>query len=318
MKCAAAIALFVGLLAASAPAARAQEDDYATLIREALVEYNSGNWAEAHLLFQRAHALRPSARTLRGMGLANYERRSYVAAIRDLDASLASTESPLSAEQRATTERALARAREYVAIYTLEVPAGVAVLIVDGQRTPLAEDLRISLDPGKHVLSVKTQSGETIEREIEATAGARRELVFEAGSRGAGESEGAAAAGDRAGDPAASEDGGLLWTWVAGGATVLLGGGTVAFGLLASGENDDFVRLRDECAAGMTCRAEEKAAAKSRGQDYQLLTNVGIGVTAAAAAATLALYFIESSGEREPSAVTVSAAPGFVAVRGSF
>ena len=172
MRCAAAVALFVGLLAASAPAARAQED-YATLIREALVEYNAGNWEEAHLLFKRAHAIRPSARTLRGMGLANYERRSYVAAIRDLEASLSSSESPLSADQRATTERALARARQYAAIYTLEVPAGVAVLIVDGQRIALPEDRRVSLDPGKHELSVKTESGETIERDIEAGARVR-------------------------------------------------------------------------------------------------------------------------------------------------
>lgn len=317
MRCAAAIALSIGLLAAGVQPVRAQEDDYATLIREALVEYNTGNWAEAHLLFQRAHAIRPSARTLRGMGLANYERRSYVAAIRDLEASLSSTESPLSSEQRASTERALARAREYVAIYTLEVPAGVALLIVDGQRSPLPEDLRISLDPGKHVLSVKTESGQTIEREIEATAGARQELVFEAGSRGADESVSAAELATTGG-AAASDEGGLLWTWVAGGATVLFGGGTVAFGVLATGENDEFVRLRDECAAGMTCRAQEKEAAKARGQDYQLLTNVGIGVTAAAAAATLALYFIESSGERETSEVSVSAAPGFLAVRGSF
>lgn len=316
MRCVAAVALFVGLLAASAPAARAQED-YATLIREALVEYNAGNWEEAHLLFKRAHAIRPSARTLRGMGLANYERRSYVAAIRDLEASLSSSESPLSADQRATTERALARARQYAAIYTLEVPAGVAVLIVDGQRIALPEDRRVSLDPGKHVLSVKTESGETIERDIEAMAGARQELVFEAGSRGAVESVSGVEPSDPAGHPVAS-DGGLLWTWIAGGATVLFGGGTVAFGLLASGENDEFVKLRDECAAGTTCRADEKAAVKARGQDYQLLTNVGIGVTAAAAAATIALYLVESGAERETSAVSVSAAPGFVAIGGSF
>ena len=52
--------------------ALAQEDaeaQYKQLIQQALGEFRRQNWPEARVLFRRAHALSPNARTLRGMGV---------------------------------------------------------------------------------------------------------------------------------------------------------------------------------------------------------------------------------------------------------
>ncbi|HET6331831.1 MAG TPA: hypothetical protein VFG30_01395, partial [Polyangiales bacterium] len=81
----------LGVLALSAPeAARAQNkgDGYSQVIQNAVVEFDAGNWAEARVLFEQAHTLRPSARTLRGMGMASFEIKEYVRAEKELNASL--------------------------------------------------------------------------------------------------------------------------------------------------------------------------------------------------------------------------------------
>jgi tetratricopeptide (TPR) repeat protein len=99
--------------AASAANAEAQSSRYRALIESAILEYNAGNWDEARLLFQQAHAIEPTARTWRGMGLADYERRDYVAAIAELEAALANAHKPLSKSQRDEAARALDQARRY-------------------------------------------------------------------------------------------------------------------------------------------------------------------------------------------------------------
>ncbi|HMI93063.1 MAG TPA: hypothetical protein VK509_16950 [Polyangiales bacterium] len=313
--------LVIGALCAQADDASAQTQarGYEQLIADAIVEYNAGNWAEARLLFQRAHAIRPSARTFRGMGLADYEQRSYVAAIRELSAALASSDKPLSAQQRQSAELALAKAREYVAIYTLRVPAQARELLVNGRSSELPGNGKLELDPGRYVVSVEVQ-GRVIERELVAEAGARGELRFEPADA---EATPATAAPHAPSGPSPvsaqspARDGGLAWTWVAGGATVLFGAGTVTFGLLAIAEHDDFSEL-DEACPGAQCDAEARAAASSQGQDFQLLTNVGIALTSAAAVTTVVLFAVESGGESEAATTRLSLRPGSVALEGRF
>src|SRR6185312_15422136 len=81
----------LGLLLAAAENAAAQahaaNDEYAKTIENAVLEFDSGNWPEARVLFEQAHALRPSARTLRGMGKVSFELKEYVRAQKELNAS---------------------------------------------------------------------------------------------------------------------------------------------------------------------------------------------------------------------------------------
>jgi hypothetical protein len=80
----------LGLLAMATPV-RAQVPPvagYRDLVAEATREFSAGNFAEARTLFEQAHAAKPSARTLRGLGLTAYELRRYVQAVSELEAAL--------------------------------------------------------------------------------------------------------------------------------------------------------------------------------------------------------------------------------------
>src|SRR5262245_20503032 len=82
---------------ATPPAAAGPEapaDEYNMLIREGLAEYDARNWAEALVLFERAHAVQPNARTLRAIGNVAFEMRRYTKAIDALRASLSDGRKP--------------------------------------------------------------------------------------------------------------------------------------------------------------------------------------------------------------------------------
>ena len=110
-----------------------------------------------------------------------------------------------------------------------------------------------------------------------------------------------------------AESGGRVWTWVAGGATVAFGAATLAFGLLALDANDEF---KERAAAGRP--AED---VKQDGQRYQLLTNIGLGLTAAAAITTAVLFVVEGASDederRQAKGVELQVGLGTIAVRGS-
>ncbi|HKU45226.1 MAG TPA: hypothetical protein VJR89_44005, partial [Polyangiales bacterium] len=90
--------------------ARAQTPDsaeYRATIRAALEQYTSGAFAEARPLFERAHHLQPSARTLRGLGLTSFELGEYPRAIDELEAARIDPRNPLSPDMRRELEAVL-------------------------------------------------------------------------------------------------------------------------------------------------------------------------------------------------------------------
>jgi len=109
----------LGVLSASAPTAEAQ--NARNLTREALREFERGNFEEARALFLRAHELEPSARLERGAGMAAFEVRDYVEAHRLLQRALASDERPLTADQRAETEALLGRTQAFLGRFRFAV-----------------------------------------------------------------------------------------------------------------------------------------------------------------------------------------------------
>jgi hypothetical protein len=303
---------FLGLLmcvALWAASASAQGADYTALVREAVAEYNAGNWGEARLLFGKAHELAPNARTWRGMGLCDYESKRYVEAISSLESALESTEKRLTEEQRSEVENVLERSRRFVAIYALVLPDDASDLRLDDKPATLDDAGALRLNPGEHVLSARRASGARLERRF----------VVEVGARGTLELEGDAPIEARAPDAAhaveperADSSGGRVWTWVAGGATVAFGGASLAFGLLALDANDEF---KERALAG---RPTEDA--KSDGQSYQLLANVGLGLTAAAAITTVVLFVVEGGDEEERAeakALELQVGLGTIGVRGA-
>src|SRR5688572_33225726 len=86
---------------------------YDNLIKKALIEFNLSHWGEAKAYFQRAHQLRPSARTLRSLGLTSYEQRLYVSALGYLRQALVSQERPLTPEMRVQVQNEIEEARSF-------------------------------------------------------------------------------------------------------------------------------------------------------------------------------------------------------------
>ena len=170
------VLLLLCLLPASPLRAEDSTRDYGSLVREAVVAQQDGDYARAIQLFQAAHQLSPTARTLRGLGVAEFLAGDAVAAIGHLEASLIHPEKPLNAELRSAVEDLLTRARARVASYRLETsPEGVIARVDDGEPRP-AKGLALVLAPGAHelVLSLEGHLSETLA--LNAQAGTREVL----------------------------------------------------------------------------------------------------------------------------------------------
>jgi opacity protein-like surface antigen len=159
-----AVVLAAALCAAQAASAQAPADSaaqntaandqaYRVTIDDAVREFDAGHWEEARALFKRANELSPNARTLRGMGMAAFELRMYVQAIRELDAALRETRKPLAGEMRASVEQLKVKAREFVGRVQLVLEPPEAKVLVDGKEPQLEPDGTVLLDVGTHVIA---------------------------------------------------------------------------------------------------------------------------------------------------------------------
>jgi hypothetical protein len=131
----------------------AEDPAYRATIDDAVREFDAGHWEEARALFKRAHELSPNARTLRGMGMAAYELRMYVQAIRELDAALRDTRKPLEGEMRTSVQQLMEKAREFVGRVQLVLEPAQAKVLIDGKEPQLEADGTLLLDVGTHVIS---------------------------------------------------------------------------------------------------------------------------------------------------------------------
>jgi hypothetical protein len=300
--------------------------EYSNLLKDGVSEFAAGNWGEARVLFVKAHQIQPTARTFRGLGLCDFELRYYVRAIAEFEAALNDQRRPLTHELRGQVEQALQRSREYVARYELITPAG-SELTVDGERQRLAKGEPLTLDPGKHTLSVQPASGEPIVHEVVAEVGSRSRLVFEAKSADELEpSAVATASADELPAPYLPPQGTAarprLFTWVAAGLTGAFGVGIAVFGLSAAAKHASFeqqtARYNEQLAQGSSSPMPADAALVRSGKTFETLTNVSIVGCSVAGAATIALYILEGSAKTERAPVQAGIGFGGAYVHGRF
>lgn len=131
------------------------EREYKESIRRALAEMDARNYAEARSLFLKAHALQPSARTLRALGNVEFELRRYAQSMRYLRAALANDVRPLTAEMKLEVNQALERALGFTGRFALELAPKNATLTIDEQPAELEGDGTLLLDVGRHELVLK-------------------------------------------------------------------------------------------------------------------------------------------------------------------
>lgn len=163
----------------NADAAEGKEDAaYRAAIRDALAEYDARHFEEARILFRRAHEIDPNARTLRGIGMASFELRDYVAAVHALSTALIETRKPLTLEQRAHAEGLLERSRLFIDTYTLKMTPPDARLLIDGRAPESEADGTLLLGFGTHTVEA-TRDGYVLRSfPISVRGGERKDLVI--------------------------------------------------------------------------------------------------------------------------------------------
>ncbi|MFM2415855.1 MAG: hypothetical protein RL385_578 [Pseudomonadota bacterium] len=166
--------LVVGLLLASfrveaQGASPTAAQKYEHVIKDALAEYAASHFEEARVLFVQAHGLDPNARTLRGIGMAEFELRNYPRAIAFLEDALQSARRPLEGDLRARTAELLARARSFTGRVTLRVQPPSASVEVDG--APIDDSGLLWLGMGEHKLAVSAEGHRSETRTIRIRGG---------------------------------------------------------------------------------------------------------------------------------------------------
>jgi len=142
---------------------------YERLIRDALTEYDTGSFAESRVLFERAHSLKPSARTWRGLGFASFELKDYRRAQKELSLALEDTRQPLTAQQRAEVRALLERTEQYVGELHLQLTPANASVQLDG--APFQSGAAVDL--GEHALSVYAPGYQSLNRKVSIEGGGK-------------------------------------------------------------------------------------------------------------------------------------------------
>lgn len=310
----------LGCLASFAAGAHAQDDagprertdpaGYSSLIDEALAEHQAGNFEEARTLFAKAHAIFPNARTLRGLGMMEFELRDYAASCGHLEQALASQIRVLSGELRESTTVLLARAQAFVGKVTLTVVPADARVLLDGAEVSLVEGQPLVLNFGDHTLDVRAEGYAREARKVTVRGGEAQSLHVELNALGAGVADGEPGAGVAA--TASGGPGALPWVLVGVGAALMVGGGVLV--ALAQGDIDQVedpgadARWADESAD-----AYDAAPVKS-GVGFALLGVGAVGVTAGL------VWALGGGGDERArgGSVQVALTPRRIAVRGSF
>jgi hypothetical protein len=168
-----ALRVMLMLMAAVESATVRAEEPYLALIEHGIEEYKLSHWVEAKSYFERAHALQPNARTLRGLGLVSFELRQYVPAVKYLSQALTSQERPLTTDMRVGAEKLLASARGFIAYYRLELEPRDTQLEIDGQPPLFDEQGWLMLEAASHELVFSAPEHQSIVRAVTATAGTR-------------------------------------------------------------------------------------------------------------------------------------------------
>jgi hypothetical protein len=125
---------------------------YYANIEHAVRAYDMGQWSEASAAFERAHAISPNARTLRGLALTAYKLRHYVDSERHIEAALASGVKPLTEAQGVELLQLREWAQRSIGHVELKLQPPGAHAQIDGVEATSAST---ALDSGEHLLTVR-------------------------------------------------------------------------------------------------------------------------------------------------------------------
>jgi hypothetical protein len=287
--------------------------EYKAVIAEATTEYDAQHWTQAGELFQRAHALRPSARTLRGLGLVELNAQHYPIAYRYLSLALENARKPLAAEQRREVEDVLTRIEAFVGRYTLQREPSYAVLHVDGASAVSAADGSIVLETGAHELTATAPNFVDWQKHIDVVGGHQEVLHIVLVARAVAQTPAPlpVLSAVQTPSPKPAADSGQLTRWllVGGGAVCIVAGAT----LFVLGLND--ISTVEGVRDGKPYREIEGADKRA-----PVLTGTGVALSVIGVASTvtgIVWQLTQNKLEREPGA-RLAITPQGVQLRGEF
>lgn len=151
---------------------------------DAVAAFQAGRWADARDAFALAHALAPSARALRGLGMAHFELEEYVDAAIAFESALRETRRSLTERQRSHARSLLEQCYRFVARYTLEPGPSTATMLLDGAPARLSgswpeNEATLIVSPGRHDLTVRLSAQREVSRELDAIAGRHQPLILD-------------------------------------------------------------------------------------------------------------------------------------------
>jgi hypothetical protein len=223
----------------AAAAAASDEAAYQQLIDRALAAFRATEYAQARTLFERAHAVQPSARTLRGLGVTAVALGRYVDATRELQAAQIDARRPLTRVEHQEVAQLLEWMRTSLVALRLELSPTHASALIDDHPAAAGELLLV---PGEHELRVQAEGYESDLRRLNLKLGQTESLRVQLSPAATKLSPNAAAASARR--SAAATDArtkatapheevsifGRWWFWT-GVAAVTIGGAIAALAL---------------------------------------------------------------------------------------
>lgn len=163
------------------PAGGGAPAGYWERVTEALEARASGQLEHALVTMRRAHALWPSARSLRALGVLASDLERHADAVRYLDAALATRVRALDPALAQVTRELLARERLEVAQITVVATPATARVALDGRASAYAT---VFTQPGQHTLWVSAPGYAPAERLLHAEPAQRLTLELALQPRG--------------------------------------------------------------------------------------------------------------------------------------
>ena len=299
------------------PAADKSDDGGITavpvLIGDAVAEYDAGRFEEARALFRLAHEKQPTARTLRGIGMASFEMRDYIEATRALAASLRDQRRPLTPEQRKHAQALLARAETFVGQFSLKLSPTNLSVFVDGRPAALEADGSVLLALGRHEISVRCAACSPNEKQVpvEVAGGEKKhlELVLALASvpPATADTTGGVAGGGNVptlvGGADASSEASSKHLWFAGAAGVAaIAAGAGALWWRKSQQEVEQCRTAEAAMSGDCTNAADLDTRRN----VAIGTTIGLGVTAITTGILAAIFW--HSDDSAPAATTSTVA----------
>jgi hypothetical protein len=283
------------------------QSEYEAALDRALSAHASGQLDEARSFMERAHALEPSARTWRGLGIIAFAQERFVEAVAPLEQALASEVRPLTPELRAAVDELLTRIWSRIARLRLQLEPADSKVVVDGLAPVWHAQGELLLVPGAHHVQVSATEHAQYSLDLYSAAGTiqslRLHLPAKPSARAAASAKGRELGPSKApaGSPlspvsaAESERRPRWWTTRTRNVALTAAGGVVATGLaLWLAAYRKFRAIDDDCralpAGGCSASEARKRFERAHIQPY---SRAGIAVGALGGAALLSALSLE-------------------------